>query len=68
LGENDVFGQFFLDNLKISDFQIQASQNTVIYLLNLSDYLGVLTNFRDLAKEVMEGIENQDRVLKTVPV
>ncbi|MCH7513756.1 MAG: hypothetical protein IH947_07410 [Bacteroidetes bacterium] len=60
LRENEVFGAFFLDNEDTREYKIRATQHCVLYLLDLSDFLGVLTNFRDLASEVLENIEIND--------
>lgn len=58
--ENDMFGAFLLDNDYASAYKIRATKNSVLYLLDINDFLGVLANFRDIASEVLENIEIND--------
>jgi len=67
LHENDLFGSFFLDNLDLRDFKIHAIQDSVVYFLDSSDFLTVLTNYRERAKETLEKIEtNDEKYIKVV--
>jgi hypothetical protein len=62
LSENEHFGGFFLDNNKLSQYTITTISDSVVYFLDINDFLAVLTNFRNMAKEVMEKIEEKDLV------
>jgi signal-transduction protein with cAMP-binding, CBS, and nucleotidyltransferase domain len=62
LRQDDFTGEFFLDHHKLQEFTLTAVEDSVVYFLDLSDFLLVLTNFRDKAKEVLEKIEENDLV------
>ena len=62
LNEDEYFGGFFLDENKLSEYSMKAVSDAVVYFLDISDFLSVLTNFRNQAKEFMEKIEENDLV------
>ena len=60
LGEEEVFGGFFLDNESLKDYEIVSVTDSVVYFLDIKHFLSVLTNFKDQAKDTIERIENLD--------
>jgi len=62
LRQDEFCGEFFLDHHTLQEFTLSAVEDSIVYFLDLSDFLLVLTNFRDKAKEVLEKIEENDLV------
>ncbi len=61
INEDEVCSAFFLNNKHIKDHQIVSITDSVIYLLDINDYLAVMINYKELARETLGVIESFDK-------
>lgn len=59
--QDELFTGFFFDVFPFVESTITASEDSVVYLLDMNDFLSVLINYKKLATEVMAHIESLDK-------
>jgi len=68
INEDEVFTSFFFDTLSIKDSRITSTSDSIVYLLDLSDYLAVMINYKELARETMGIIEQFEKNKSAVAI
>ena len=66
--EDELFSGFFFDTYSIKDCQIKSETDSVMYLLDIDDYLAILINYKELAMRTMAVIESFDKHKTAVAV
>ena len=61
LKEDEIFSGFFFETFSLDDCEIKSETDSVMYLLDINDYLSVLINYKELAMETMAVIESFDK-------
>jgi len=59
--EDEVCTSLFFDNNSIKDCTLTSISDSVIYLLEINDYLSVMINYKELARETLGIIESFDK-------
>jgi len=68
LEEDEAYTALFFDAESIKNCEIESVSDSVIYLLEINDYLAVMINYKELARETMETIESFDKNITTIAV